>query len=247
MNKLLPGIRLARTIDRHPMHTSEKTDAFSKYQLPISILQFFKRRFGKENTEHLDFRSRHSSFDERNNLIASLLTKRPSWILDIGSNVGDTSNDLADRGHYVVGIEKFAPERQIAAQNAAAGAAFLRASVTPEFIRLMPQWDCILLLSVLHRIYAFEGERYMLDVLQECGKKTDRLFIEGSCRHERYTDQGKPPPDFVSLDVDSASEYHAKIFHRALGDAWDIAPAVRLKCSKKEPFRLLFHAVRVSS
>src|SRR4029450_680041 len=123
----------------------------------------------KARRKVLDFASRHASFNERNELIATALPVFPAWILDIGSNLGEVTNMLAERGNFVLGIESLQEEASVASSRAKPRAAFMRAPVTPELLRSCTRWDSILLLSVLHRIYAFNGEEYMRSVLAECG------------------------------------------------------------------------------
>jgi SAM-dependent methyltransferase len=195
---------------------------------------------------YLNFGSRHASFDQRNRLMAKGLPKPHCWILDVGANIGQAANMLAGLGHYVVGVEKFAKEQQVACRNSEEGTAFMHASVTPDMIRSSPSWDAILLLSVLHRIYAFEGEAYMRAILNACGEKTSHLFIEGSTRHKRYMDGGHAAPAFADFDVDDAVRWHNELFRDELGVGWRIWPVTVLKHSKNEPHRLLFQAVKQS-
>lgn len=189
----------------------------------------------------LNFDKKHSSFEQRNQLIADNLGDQPSWILDVGSNTGFTSRFLGDLGHYVLGVEKmkeeFAKSRKIAGDTSA----FMRVGVSPEFFANSPQWGAILLLSVLHRIYAFDGEASMRDVLLQCGKKTDNLFVEGSTRHARYCDKGQPKPAFDNMNVESAEAWHENVFQDVLGDDWAVQSKHVLAHTKKEPFRILFH------
>lgn len=192
----------------------------------------------------LDFASRYASFDERNQLILQGLSGGPKWILDIGTNLGDVANALAEKGHFVVGVEREKKEAAIAARNAKPGVGIICAPVTTEMLNASPQWGAILLLSVLHRIYAFSGTDAMRTILRDCAARTDNMFIEGSTRHARYTDVGQPSPDFVSLDVESAADWHRQIFLKELGPAWRIATYKPLPCSKAEPFRIFFHLQR---
>lgn len=196
---------------------------------------------------HLDFGSRHKSFLRRNTLIADGLPKSGCWILDVGSNVGETSNFLADRGHFVLGIEKFSKEHSLACKRSHEGVAFMRTSVTPEFIQSTPKWDAVLLLSVLHRIYAFEGEQLMRGVLHAAGSRTDHIFVEGSTRHKRYMDGGHPAPSFKDQDVNDSERWHRALFEAELGPGWNIPAATVLDHSKNEPHRLYFHLSRNSS
>ncbi len=196
---------------------------------------------------HLDFGSRHKSFLRRNSLIAEQLPKPSSWVLDVGSNVGETSNFLADKGHFVLGLEKFSKEHSIACKKSHEGVAFMRTSVTPEFVQSMPKFDAVLLLSVLHRIYSFEGERVMRGVLHAVGGRTDHLFVEGSTRHKRYTDGGHPAPSFKDMDVEDATRWHLQLFRDELGLAWSVPEPVVLDHSKNEPHRLYFYVSRSGS
>lgn len=197
-----------------------------------------------ESLEAADFKSRHASFDLRNTLILENLPKPQAWVLDIGSNLGAVSNELAAHGNYCVGIEKFAKPAKTAATQGRAHTAFMCADVTPGLITSGPRWDAILLLSVLHRIYAYEGEAAMRAVLLACAAKTDCLIIEGSTRHARYNDSGQTNPGFADLDVAAAALWHKTLFREVLPAAWVIADAIPLKCSAKEPYRLFFSLKR---
>ncbi|MEM9351089.1 MAG: hypothetical protein AAGA47_12580 [Pseudomonadota bacterium] len=200
-----------------------------------------KTRTGKSP---LYFAKRHKSFEKRNSMILEGLPKPGSWILDVGSNTGETSNDMADAGHVAIGLEKMAPERKIALEGSRGLSGFLCTDVTGDFILGGVDWDAILLLSVLHRVFAFEGEDQMKSVLSACGQKTKKLFIEGSTRHARYNDQGQASPSFTDLDVESAKAWHSDLFKEVLGESWSVRKDVALECSKNEPFRLFYELER---
>lgn len=188
----------------------------------------------------LFFAKRHRGMSTRNSMILDALPKKNSWILDVGSNTGETSNFLADNSHVVIGLEKMEAEHRIALASAHDRAGFLRADVTADFITNGVDWDAILLLSVLHRIYAFEGAQQMRSVLSACAEKTRVLFIEGSTRHARYMDQGRDAPEFEDLNVESAREWHRALFDQVLGSEWSIDSETVLECSEAEPFRILY-------
>lgn len=194
----------------------------------------------------LRFNNKHASFEERNRLIAGRLPHEKSWILDVGSNTGYTTKYLGDLGHFALGVEKMNDEFNAAKKIQGETSAFMRVGVSPDFFRHGPHWSAILLLSVLHRIYAFEGEEFMRSVLAECAKKTDNLFIEGSTRHARYKDQGNPRPDFIEHDIESVSNWHEAMFSEVLGDAWTVRSRDVLEHTKKEPHRILFHLSKAS-
>lgn len=220
--------------------------AFSTDVRRIPLVQPAYRRLrrlfpGKPKKRFLDFASRHSNFSKRNDLVLKSLPPSPAWILDVGSNLGDTSNFLAKRGYYVLGVESGKEEWLRAKQKCEAGAAFMNVSVSAEFLDSGRDWDAILLLSVLHRIYAFEGADTMKGVLTACSHRTQNIVIEGSTRHARYTDKGQGAPNFCDLNVQSAKEWHETIFESTLNKSWRVVSSERLTCSAAEPERLFFH------
>lgn len=190
------------------------------------------------------FAGRHSSFVKRNTMITDSLPKSVSWVLDVGSNTGETTDFLSEKGHVVLGLEKMEPEYKEAMSSANFQSAFIRVGVSPEFIRSSVNWDAILLLSVLHRLYAFEGEEFMKSVLFECGQKTDNLFVEGSTRHARYIDKGSKAPGFEDLDTVAAAAWHENMFKEVLGPDWIVPKAISLENSEREPIRLFYHLRR---
>lgn len=188
----------------------------------------------------LDFGSRHASIEMRDKLVSNYLPKPPGWVLDVGSNLGKTSNLLASHGHYVLGVECKHQEWARSCARARPGAAFMNKSVTPEMIKSSKGWDAILLLSVLHRIYAYEGPDSMIAVLAACGQRTNNILIEGSTRHARYANKKQLVPEFVDHDLESAKEWHRDIFRSALDSAWEEKHVEMLSCSSSEPYRLFF-------
>lgn len=204
----------------------------------------FKRETGRSGRKALVFAKRHRSFAQRNAMILNALPKPGSWVLDVGANTGETSNYLAEHAHVVIGLEKMAPERRRALEGSRGLAGFLCADVTGDFIASGVDWDAILLLSVLHRIYAFAGEDQMKSVLAACGQRTKHLFIEGSTRHRRYNDQGQASPGFEDLNVDAARQWHQALFAEVLGPDWKIETETPLECSASEPFRLFYQLRR---
>lgn len=193
----------------------------------------------------LKFQNKHASFEKRNSLIGDRLPPAPAWVLDVGSNTGFTTKYLGALGHYAIGIEKMKAEYKNAHNNAGETSAFLRADVSPAFFRHSPHWSAILLLSVLHRIYALDGEETMRSVFACCAEKTDVLFVEGSTRHARYTDQGQPAPDFVEHEIASAGAWHEALFNEVLGSNWQLESKHVLEHTKKEPHRILYHLTKM--
>lgn len=218
-----------------------------------SILTLARRALNKHDSADskmmkgniLDFGSRHSSFHKRNDLVLRSLPLAPAWVLDIGSNLGDTSTFLANHGYYALGVESSHEEWSQSNKNSVAGAAFMKAEVSPMFIESGKEWDAICLLSVLHRVYAFQGLNVMIKLLTACSNRTKNIILEGSTRHARYTDKGQDEPNFIDLNVASAEEWHRYIFNTALDDCWNIVKIEYLKCSKKEPYRIFFHVQKL--
>jgi len=192
------------------------------------------------------FASGHQSHKERNSIILDFLPDKKSWILDIGSNTGETANFLAENSHVAIGLEKMEAEYRTSLRHANRSAGFLCTDVTGDFILSGPRWDAILLLSVLHRIYAFGGDEAMKAVLFASGQKADVLFVEGATRHARYTSNGCEAPDFEDLNLEAASQWHHKIFNDVLGPAWVVDLEKSLRCSDKEPYRILYRLSRKS-
>ncbi|MGB0966702.1 MAG: hypothetical protein ACPGUX_00835 [Halocynthiibacter sp.] len=189
----------------------------------------------------LEFQTKHKNFNERNQLIADSLPHDNSWVLDVGSNTGYTSRFLSDLGHFVLGVEKMEPEYKAAQEIQGPTTAFMNINASPEFFQNGPHWSAILLLSVLHRMYALEGEEFMRGALLECAHKTDNLFIEGSTSLKRYIGSKSPKPAFSHLDVESSDAWHREMFSEVLGDAWEVQSQNVLNHTEREPHRILYH------
>ena len=198
----------------------------------------------RKNGVLLRYSLRHKSHQERNQFILERLPQAPAWILDIGSNTGETSNFLASKGYYVLGCEIMKQEMQFAVQNASSGAAFMNTEINSPFLSQMPYWDAILLLSVLHRMYALSGPHTMRETLRLCGEKSGIIFLECSTRHARYTDMGQPPPAFSDLDVADCDRWHKELIKDSLGEAWSITDSVVLEQSEIEPYRITYKLVK---
>lgn len=192
----------------------------------------------------LQYSLRHKSHNKRNQWILERLPPSPAWVLDIGSNTGETANLVASAGHYVLGCEMLKAETQRASQNASSGAAFMNTQIDPSFLAQMPNWETILLLSVLHRVYAHKGPQAMRETLRLCGEKTGVIFVEGATRHARYTDKDQLAPEFVDLDVDDCDRWHREVIRGALGESWSISDLVVLEQSELEPFRITYKLVK---
>jgi SAM-dependent methyltransferase len=190
----------------------------------------------------LNFSHNHKGLEYRNKLILQNILSG-NTILDVGSNTGETSNFFYTNGFSVIGIEKSYNEFNYAVEHFGNKIKFINESLTKEFLKKHQHWDHVLLLSVIHRIFSQEGLPYVKQILKEISEKTNSIFVEGSIRHERYRGKSKCTPDFVNLNVESAVEWHLDLFNSAL-ENFEIKFIQQIPCSEKEPFRILFHAIK---
>jgi len=226
-----------------PMLSERMMEAYRRIERAMGFgrsRQWLQRRLAAP-TAKLDFSTEHRSFLLRNKMIRDALPERRCWILDVGSNTGETTRFLAASGHMVIGVEKFQEEYSEAVRKPQLGAGFLLAEVGSGFFEQAPSWDAILLLSVLHRIYASEGESVMRKVLEDCGKVAQNIFLEGSIRHSRYMDLGHEAPGFEDLQEASSFAWHKQLVDDCLGEDWKIIDYKSLPCTENEPVRLYFH------
>lgn len=190
----------------------------------------------------LNFSHNHIGFELRNKLI---LQNIPSGntLLDVGSNTGETSSFFQNYGFSVTGIEQSYNEFSYAETYFGKKVKFINESFTAEFLKKNQHWDHVLLLSVIHRIFSQAGLSNVKQILKETSKKTNSIFVEGSIRHERYFGKTKDTPDFINLNVESAVKWHFNLLDLVLKD-FDIKFIQQIPCSKKEPYRILFHALK---
>ena len=188
-----------------------------------------------------EFQESHFGIEERWSIISNHLPERKSWILDVGSNLGDTARRAAELGHVVVGVEAERRLVERAIKIVPPMVALMTGTVTPEFFRVMPRFDVVFLLSVLHRIWAVQGRRFAEDCLNACLEKTDRIIVEGAIRHQRYSEYGREVPEFESSDIEAAVAWHTRWFtDLAEPPAWNVQYLGRVPASAKEPHRPLF-------
>lgn len=110
------------------------------------------------------------------------LPTEPMSVLDIGCNAGFYSINLAKFGHFVTGIDNhvwslfvFYAKEALKIPNLALSDLFL----TPENIKTLPNYDCILLLSVFHHWCVAYGTDAALKMLDDVYKRTNKiLFFE---------------------------------------------------------------------
>lgn len=187
------------------------------------------------------FQESHLGIEERWTIIARHLPDRKSWILDVGSNLGDTARRAAEIGHIVVGVESEKHLVQRAIEMVPPKVALMTGTVDPDFFRSMPRFDVVFLLSVVHRIWAVKGRRFAEECLTACLGKTDRIIIEGAVRHERYTQYGKETPEFESNNLAAGIDWHTEwLVALARPGDWEVKYLGYVPHSVKEPHRPLF-------
>ena len=189
----------------------------------------------------LEFQESYLGIEERWSIISRHLPVGKSWILDVGSNLGDTARRAAALGHVVVGVEAERHLVERAIKIVPPNVALMTGRVDPEFFRSMPHFDVVLLLSILHRLWAVHGRRYAEECLTASLEKTDRVLIEGAVRHQRYTQYGKEAPEFESNDLDAGIAWHLQ-WLKALAPSpdWTVKSIGSVSASEREPYRPLF-------
>lgn len=199
-----------------------------------------KLRFWRKK-KRIQFQEKHKGIEKRWQILSPYLPNKSSWLLDVGSNLGDTCNRASALGHYVVGLEPDEVIFRRALENKNKQTAFFQMGVDPELIKTMPNFDAIFLLSVIHRIWAINGQDVAEKCLQALIEKTDLIFIEGSMRHQRYEEFGNVPPSFESNNLDECIVWHKEWLKKLIpNDTWEIIELGYVPHTIKEPHRPLF-------
>lgn len=185
---------------------------FSRYTIAM------RRILGDRPTEKehslsntLRFSTRHDT-DTRWDLIQPKLgCIKNAWALDIGCNDGDILRRFTSEGGIALGIESFAENKPA---TLPINAGIMISSVDPAFMRSIPNFNYIFLLSVFHRIWACQTPSYAEDVLRYAILKSDTLIFEGCSSHSRYVDNLQIAPSFEDLNEDSSLEWHYNLLKR---------------------------------
>jgi SAM-dependent methyltransferase len=188
------------------------------------------------------FQEKHFGIEQRWSIISAHLPRHKSWILDVGSNLGDTARRAAEIGHIVVGVEVERHLVERAVRKIPDNVALMVGRADPPFFESMPPFGAVLLLSVIHRIWAVGGRSFAEECMRSCMQKTNLIIMEGAVRHRRYIDHGKDPPDFESNNLDAGIAWHLQ-WLRTLADSsrsWRIESVGHVPHSTKEPYRPLF-------
>jgi hypothetical protein len=173
-----------------------------------------RRRLRGPRGGAMNFSTRHD-LESRWRLIAPRLPPAPRWFLDVGTNNGDTPRRLAALGHFALGIEV---ARESAPASMPDNAAVMIAQVTSGSLARAPSFDGVFMLSVFHRIWAIQGPDEARAVLRAAIGRAPLLFFEGSSRHDRWCDLGRPPPPFADMQESASVDWHADLLANGHGD-----------------------------
>lgn len=191
------------------------------------------------------YQAKYRGHEERWKLICPWLPNEPTWMLDVGSNLGETARRAASLGHYVLGVEIDATLVSRCARNVVPNAAFMLAPVDELFLKHMPRFPVIFLLSVFHRIWALRGKVAAESTLRHLIRSSDVLIIESSSKHKRYLGQEDVTPPFQSDVIESAVDWHLELVGSLAGDEFEVKHLGNVPCTAGEPLRPLFAVRRV--
>lgn len=162
------------------------------------------------------FTQRHD-IEGRWKMIETLLPSSPHWFLDIGTNNGDTQKRLASKGHYALGLEV---DRKATSPVMPRNTAVMVTRVVPETFLRMPRFDCVIMLSVFHRIWALQDPETAKAILKAAASKAPMMIFEGCSRHARYTNNGKSPaPEFDDLNLEQSLKWHQSLLEEIIPGA----------------------------
>ncbi|WP_280565383.1 hypothetical protein, partial [Chromohalobacter sp. 48-RD10] len=157
-------------------------------------------------------------------------------------------NRISQIGFYSLGLEYDSNLVDKARLSAHKNARFEVAEVSPQYIQKMEHHDAILLLSVMHRIWALNGKEYAESCLTELSKKTENIYFEGSVGLQRYQGERKELPSFENNAIEKAVEWHRKWLKKHLTNGtWDVEYLGVVPHTSSEPYRILFSAKKLKN
>lgn len=179
------------------------------------------------------------SLDDRCDMIDAALPDGRLSVLDIGCNLGDIGAHLAERGHWVVGLDNvsavIAEARRRHAHVPNLGLMWM--DLRPEDIDRLPVFDAVLMLSVHHHWLMAHGPEVAGGMLHSLAARTGSVMIfEGASRKIRYGDYA---PDMLDNDEASVTGYLNSYLHNYVGDDFaSITLLGKTECvGEREPFR----------
>jgi SAM-dependent methyltransferase len=186
------------------------------------------------------------------------MPEQGTWVLDVGANLGHTTELLSRLGWYVVGLEVSTEVYGRMLNEVAptlSGGAVIRAQLGDTDWERVPRFDAVLLFSVLHRVWALQGEPACAAVLSGLGARSDLLFVESATRLARFMPPERPTrvarvlqrlgapvepvPTFMDNDWQSSAQWHLEYFREVL-PSHHAELLGRCNHTKKEPYRPVF-------
>ncbi len=158
-------------------------------------------------------------------------------VLDVGCNAGEVSGRLTNQGFFVLGIDRREIVSRLRPGNARRSVVAF--DVDAGSIPYLPQFDCVLLLSVHHQWVAEQGDsvaRKLVSLLSEKAEKT--LVVEFACLNSKY---GQPQAAlFDDNDHEPVREYARGWLGETLPDFGFEFLGLNEEHPIDEPFRVLF-------
>ena len=124
--------------------------------------------------------------------IKNSISREPMSVLDIGCNIGFYSIKLAELGHFVTGIDTriytlfaFYAQQALGIKKLS----FHDLVLTPKNIKILPSYDCILLLSVFHHWCVSFGKEQAIQMLDIVYKRTKKILFFETAQPDSASDK----------------------------------------------------------
>lgn len=218
---------------------------------PYSYWQeWWGKAFFRKELAVAQFQDKRQGMDERwqsiRKFVENKLEDPDNIILDVGSNLGDTVNRLTNLGFKAVGLEYDAALVKESRIRGHADSEFKVAEVNPDYINNLENYDIVLLLSVMHRMWALKSKAFAESCLKEFSKKTNNIYFEGALGLQRYLGNKREIPNFENNSVDGGSIWHKQWLKQNLTEGkWNINYLGVVPHTSSEPYRVLFAATKV--
>ena len=228
--------------------------------MALSLRQVGRRLLGhrEKAARKPSFQDKYLGHDQRWQLIESHLPPQGSWIMDVGANLGRTVAQIAGSGRYAIGLEVDERVHLRWLSESAPGldhGGIIRTDLSGEEWSRIPRFDAVLLFSVLHRIWALQGEEACRNALQGIGSRCDLILVESATRRGRFLAKARmlesgeadetSLPEFTDNDWESSAQWHLDYFARVL-PSHHAELLGRVDHTVKEPFRPVFVLRRIA-
>jgi SAM-dependent methyltransferase len=157
-------------------------------------------------------------------------------ILDVGCNAGYITRLAGQAGLFSVGIDIHVDVLRVKAplERACLG----EFELNRPLVKRIPKFDAILLLSVVHQLIAFDGEKVARRLVRALARKARSVFlIEFAALNRKYGFRDSKA--FDDNDEGSVIQY-AQHWLRSSLDNWNVKYVGKCPETKQEPYRYLF-------